>query len=152
MSEHTPIVERLRTRGERITVQRRMVIAALQSTHDHMTIQDIASYLAQQPASADLPEPTIYRIVQWLKDQAVVSQTDMGERGVVYQIIGEQRHHHLICLRCGGVEEVDDGVFDGLRATLREQQGFRARMDHMAIYGLCAACGPDMQQTKESDE
>jgi len=82
---------------------------------------------------------TIYRILQWLKDLRLVSQTDMGAGGMVYQLLSHP-HHHLICLTCGAVTDVDDAYLDDLRRKLGEAYGFTARIDHMAIYGQCHEC------------
>jgi Fur family ferric uptake transcriptional regulator len=49
-------------------------------------------------------------------------------------------HHHLICLSCGTLFEVDDSYFAIVRDRLKQELGFTARIDHMAIYGQCAAC------------
>lgn len=139
MNEYDRMIATLHKQGERLTIQRRLVIAALSETHAHMTISDIGNYIMQQQPQA-LPEPTIYRILQWLKDLGMISQTDMAEAGTVYQIIGASRHHHLICLNCGQTTDVPDRMFNELRQSLLEAYGFQSRMDHMAIYGLCKNC------------
>lgn len=140
MNEAKRILEIIRDQGERITIQRRLVIEALTSTRDHMTIGDIRQYIEQRTHDDVLAEPTIYRILQWLKDLGVVAQTDMAQSGVVYQIIGATPHHHLICLNCGRTTELPDALFDDLRAQLERDYRFRARIDHMAIYGYCENC------------
>lgn len=140
MSDANHIINQLQSAGERITLQRRLVIEALSQTGAHMTIHDVSAHIAVQDTPQPIPETTIYRILQWLKTCGIVSQTDMGETGIVYQIIGAARHHHLICLHCGRTIDVNDDLFDNLRQTLDAQYGFQARIDHMAIYGLCRDC------------
>lgn len=132
------IVEALRARGERLTVQRRWVIDALCASGDHLTVQQVQHRLAEQGAA--LTETTVYRILQWLKEREVVAQTDLGQSGVVYQVIDRQPHHHLVCLHCGQIVDLDDRVMDGLRARLRQDYDFEPRIDHMAIFGVCRAC------------
>jgi len=132
------IVSRLREQGERLTIQRRAVIEALCASSDHLTVQDIQTRLAAQ--SIVLTETTVYRIVQWLKDRGAVAQTDLGQSGVVYQVIDRKPHHHLVCLRCGHVMDVEDEVMDALRERLRREYAFEPRIDHMAIFGLFQEC------------
>ena len=134
------ILERIRERGERLTIPRRLVIEALCDTPDHQTILDLQGALHQRDPDLALSGTTIYRVLQWLKDLGVVSQTDMGETGIVYAIITEPSHHHLICLNCGTVITVDDSLFAPVRDRLMNDYGFEARIDHMAIYGCCEAC------------
>lgn len=137
MSREEQVLNRLRELKERLTIQRRLVIEALCRRNDHMTIQDIRQVVGQ---GYDLPDPTIYRILQWLKDLQLVSQTDIGDGGIVYELIGDPPHHHLICLQCGHVTDIDDHLFAELRQRLRDEHGFAARIEHMAIYGQCEAC------------
>ncbi len=132
------LVLQLRTHGERLTVQRRMVLEILCERGDHLAVQDIQQRLERN--GVDLTETTVYRILQWLKEVGVVSQTDLGQTGTVYQLVGTHPHHHLVCLSCGAVQDVDDDAITPLRDTLRREYGFEPRIDHLAIFGLCPAC------------
>jgi Fur family ferric uptake transcriptional regulator len=134
------VLDQLQARGERLTIQRRLVVEALCGSGCHLTIGDVRHYIQQHHAGYDLQEPTVYRILQWLKDLQLVSQTDMGEAGIVYELVDDPPHHHLVCLACGAVIDLDDGFFDPLRAGLRDEYGFEPRIEHMAIYGLCEGC------------
>lgn len=140
MDKHERIVQSLRHLGERLTLQRRFVIEVLSDTGAHLTIGDVREEIEKRHAQDSLPEPTIYRILQWLKELGFVSQTDVGENGTVYQLIDDAPHHHLICLKCNQTIDIDDDLFDNLRDKIQEQYQFDARIDHMAIYGVCKDC------------
>lgn len=142
MDSSETVIERLRSLGERVTIQRRLVIKALYAQRDHSTIRNIGACLRTYDPAGDLSEPTIYRILQWLRELGIVSQTDMGEAGVVYEL-RDAPHHHMICLACGAVTTLDDSYFEPLRARLREEHGFRTRIEHMAIYGYCPDCSKE---------
>jgi Fur family ferric uptake transcriptional regulator len=129
------VLEQLRQKGERLTLQRRLVIEALCHQPGHRTLANLCAQL-----QTDLPEPTVYRILQWLKDLGMISQTDMGESGVVYELVTTPPHHHLICLNCGRVIEVEDRLLVDLRKRLRDEFTFEPRIEHMAIYGYCVHC------------
>ena len=143
MTSINAIFEECQSRGERLTIQRRLVIEALYTSKCHVTINDIQKYIIDHHQGQSLPEPTIYRILQWLKDLQLASQTDMGDRGIVYEMIGGEPHHHLICLTCGDIINVDDRFFDDLRQQLSDQYQFAPRIEHMAIYGHCPICVDD---------
>jgi len=132
------ITEHLRAQGERLTIQRRLVIEALCERGEHLTVQAIQARLEGQGYA--VTETTVYRILQWLKDRGVVAQTDLGRSGVVYQIIDREPHHHLVCLRCNRVIDLDDAVMETLRQRLRSDYDFEPRIDHMAIFGVCRDC------------
>lgn len=133
------ILSALDAQGERLTIQRRAVIQALAVCGDHLTIQAVRACLEQEQGIS-LSETTIYRILVWLKEVGLASQTDMGAQGIVYALLLNPPHHHLICLVCGRVEAIDDSYLTDLRRRLLDEKGFSARIDHMAIYGHCAQC------------
>jgi Fur family ferric uptake transcriptional regulator len=143
----TELLAGLRQHGVRLTIQRRLVLEVLCEHEDHLGVHDIQQRLREQ--GTDLNETTVYRILQWLKAMGLVSQTDMGQRGIVYQVIGRRPHHHLICLHCGAVIDVDDGVMGPLAERLRNRYGFEPRIDHMAIYGTCRACQENAPATSD---
>ena len=134
------VLEKIQAQGERVTIQRRLVVEALCATDNHLSVADIHRWIEGHYPAQELPDATIYRIVQRFKEMALVSQTDMGSAGIVYQLLLGPRHHHLICLRCGAVTDVEDGYLTPLRDTFKADFGFEARIDHMAFYGLCVAC------------
>ncbi len=138
MKSSQQIVDVLRQRGERLTLPRRLVIDVLCHSSEHLTLNDIQEQL--QHDEYQLSEPTVYRILQWLKNQGIVSQTDLGHSRVVYQLIGGMPHHHLVCLQCGRVVTLDDSYLDPLRDNIRQYHDFEPRIDHMAVFGLCAEC------------
>lgn len=131
------ILSHLRQQGERITPQRRVVLQILTTTHEHLALNTIQAQLKQH--GEDLPEPTIYRILQWLKSCGVIAQTDLGDN-IVYQLIDDPPHHHLICLKCKAITDIDDTVMHDLRQQLRQRFQFVPRIDHMAIFGICQNC------------
>jgi Fe2+ or Zn2+ uptake regulation protein len=61
------MLEQLKARGERLTIQRRAVIDILIHAPDHLTIQEIQMQMKQ--TGLILSETTIYRILEWLKEQ-----------------------------------------------------------------------------------
>lgn len=132
------ILDALRHRGERVTIQRRMVIDALCEQVGHHTLHELHEIMQRQGEAFD--ESTIYRILQWLNLQGVVSRTDLGERGTVYEVLHGQPHHHLVCLSCGKISEMDDSMAMPMRDRIRAEYHFEPRVDHMAIFGWCAAC------------
>lgn len=143
MNSAETILQKVRACGERLTIPRRLVIDALCHQANHLTITDIQEYLRQRDEEHALPDVTVYRVLQWLKELGLVSQTDMGVSGTVYELVSAPFHHHLICLICGKVTTLDDHYFAALRDRIQIDHGFSARIEHMAIYGHCQDCSHD---------
>ncbi len=140
------LLDDLRRQGYRITAQRRQVLEVLLAQQDaHLSHEEVTQALAARGHT--LNAVTVYRVLQWLKDAGLVAQTDLGGGHDVYCWIGETVHHHLICLNCEHIIEMDDAIFEPLRQMLRERYGFQPRIEHFAIFGLCMAC----KQAQETD-
>ncbi len=133
------LIAGLQARGYRMTTPRRLVLEVLFQPAEHAHYSCSAVTQALQERGVSLDAVTVYRILQWLKDVDVVAQTDLGEGYDVYSLVA-RRHHHLICLKCRQTIEVDDAIFDPLREVLLKQYDFLPRLDHFAIFGLCARC------------
>ncbi|MBN1285726.1 MAG: transcriptional repressor [Anaerolineae bacterium] len=132
---------RRRNPSARITAQRRLVLEALLSDiKGHHTCEDVTRMV--QARGVTLDQSTVYRILQWLKAYGVVSQTDLGMGSDVYCLVAGEPHHHLICLACGAIIDVDDTIFASLRRTLKLAYRFDPRIEHFAIFGTCEKCKP----------
>ncbi len=138
MSVLEELLHDLRQRGERLTIQRRLVLAALCAESGHHTVSQLRQMIEQSGESLD--ESTIYRIVQRLNELGVVSQTDLGLQGVVYELMRGTPHHHLVCLGCGAVILFEDALAEQLRHDILERYGFLARVEHLALFGWCKRC------------
>jgi Fur family ferric uptake transcriptional regulator len=132
------IIEQLQSKGHRMTVPRRWIIRVLCETNSHLTVEDVHHRLIENDIKVD--EATVYRTLQWLKENEAVSQTDIGQGADVYCLLDDQPHHHLICLNCNQIVDVSDDLFAGLCETLIEKYRFMPRIDHFAIFGLCEKC------------
>ncbi|GAB4572558.1 MAG: Fur family transcriptional regulator [Anaerolineae bacterium] len=146
------LLERLRAGGYRITAQRRMVLEVLlayRGTHHHLSCEQITQAVNARGLALDAT--TVYRILQWLKEAQVVAQTDVGLGYDVYSLVEEHPHHHLICLNCHATLEADDTLFTALREQLAARYGFQARIEHFAIFGLCAQCAEDVAASRDAD-
>lgn len=150
MDNSAGIIDYIQAKGERVTLSRRLVIEALGQSHQHLTINDLQQHIQAAHHDHPLSDTTVYRVLQWLKNLELISQTDMGEAGIVYALISTPYHHHLICLTCGKTITLEDTLFAPLRERFRRDFGFESRIEHMAIYGQCRDCLT--RQASQTDE
>ncbi|MFA5055675.1 MAG: transcriptional repressor [Dehalococcoidia bacterium] len=129
----------LRARGFRMTPQRMMVLEAVEASDDHISAEEIF-----RQAHAKYPYlniSTVYRTLELLKSEGLVAESDLGGGRLVYHPAGKAHHHHLVCRKCGEVQDVDESIFDRLEDDLKKRYGFKAELEHMAIFGTCKKCG-----------
>ena len=138
MSCETDTAAVLRAAGQKVTPQRLIILSALRHAGGHVTAAQLLE--AARKSYPYIDASTVYRTLSAARDLRLVSETNMGAGDTLYEWLGNDRHHHLICRRCGQVESLDEAHLDVLAATLERETGFLADLDHIAIFGTCAAC------------
>jgi Fur family ferric uptake transcriptional regulator len=138
MSGHFNLIEDLRQHGYRLTPQREMVLEAIHESHGHVSAEEI--YARVQARNPYVHISTVYRTLELLKQLHIVCEFDLGGEHVCYELAGERGHHHLVCQHCGEALRVDDEVLAPLKDALRQEYGFEAHLDHLAIFGCCRHC------------
>jgi Fur family transcriptional regulator, ferric uptake regulator len=128
----------LRAAGHRPTPQRLLILEVLGDADGHVTADEI--YQRVQEIYPCINVSTVYRTLEALKDRGIVTETNLGEGRREFELRERGQHHHLVCKACGAVEAIDDDAFAPVRAYALERHGFRAEMEHYAVFGLCAAC------------
>ncbi|MDY6893136.1 MAG: Fur family transcriptional regulator [Chloroflexota bacterium] len=138
MDNKNNLLEILREKGYRLTPQRMMVLEAIEASHDHISAEEIH-------AKARIKYPyinisTVYRTLDLLKEQGLVTETDLGGGRFLYHPVGKAHHHHLVCKKCGKVRDIDASAFQQLKDELKSKYGFDAEFEHLAIFGTCEDC------------
>jgi len=132
------LIESLRERGYRLTPQRLLVVEAIEASDDHISAEEIHSQAHARYPYMNIS--TVYRTLDLLKEQGLVAESDMGGGRFLYHPVGKAHHHHLVCRKCGRVQDIEVSAFEGLRKELKSSYGFDAVFDHMAIFGTCKSC------------
>lgn len=130
----------LRSRGLRVTSPRLAVLGALRAHRGHCTADDVSDEVGRRLPAVNAA--TIYRALHDLRDAGLVAETDVGQKSIVYELL-DLRHHHVVCVQCRAEWMIDDEILEPVKRTLRERYGFQARLDHFAIFGVCAHCAEE---------
>ena len=141
--EHSS-VQALRESGHRLTPQRLMILSVVRHVGKHVTAAEIMEQVKESYPYIDVS--TVYRTLAVFKQMRLVSETDMGGGEYRYEWIETVRHHHLICRKCDRVYLLDHKYVVGLGTEILEGYGFRADIDHFAIFGLCEECSHVLEQ------
>lgn len=130
--------QRLRQLGYRLTPQRMMIVAAIESSDHHISAEEIYDQIKARYPHLNIS--TIYRTLDLLKRRGLVTETDLGERSVRYHSAERGHHHHLVCQRCGQIIDLDEALLFSLKDALRREYKFEADLSHLAIFGDCVCC------------
>ncbi len=132
------IDERVRASGRRMTVQRRLVLEALERAKHHITAEEIAARIRRQHPQID--PSTVYRNLEALEALGYVTHTHFEDRVTRWHLAASQRHGHLVCRQCGAELEVPMTLLEPLARRLRAEHGFIADLAHSAVVGVCREC------------
>jgi Fur family ferric uptake transcriptional regulator len=132
------VADEIRAKGRRMTLQRRLVLDALQRARHHTTAEEIARAIRARHPQVD--PSTVYRNLEALEELGYVTHTHLDDRVTRWHRADALRHGHLVCRRCGSEQEIPMRLLQPLGRRLRTQQGFVADLAHSAIVGICREC------------
>jgi Fe2+ or Zn2+ uptake regulation protein len=139
-SSDEQLTERLRNRGLRATSQRLVMHRLLRERNRHLSAEELLD-----DASSRLPGislPTVYSTLELFEDLGIVRRVNDGGGRLLWDTRGDD-HHHLVCRRCGRVEDIDTPLdLEGARRSAK-RVGFAPDHAEVVVSGLCADCAAD---------
>jgi len=129
----------LRDHRQPVTRQRDRVAEVVLLSDEHLSVEQIRRRLAQQGGQVGLA--TIYRTLELLEKSGLVRGHDFGQGFRRYEPLSAQAHHeHLICRRCGSVEEFSHERLERMLPIIADEHGFQPERHRVEIYGVCRSC------------
>ena len=127
----------LHASGFRATPQRLGIQEALAGLDRHVSAEEVRVAASERLPNVSLP--TVYAALDALEEAGLVRRVSAGRGHALYDT-GAPDHHHLVCRRCGAVEDLDAGI--DLEPALRRaaRQGFAADDAEIVVHGLCSRC------------
>ena len=130
----------LRARGLRLTAQRQLVLEAVQRL-GHATPEQVHHAVCATAAGVNIT--TIYRTLELLEGLGLVMHTHLSHGAPTYHVAGERSHLHLVCHRCGEVQEAPLSEMRPVADKLAAERGFQLDIGHVALFGTCANCASE---------
>lgn len=128
-------------RGLKYTNERREILRAVLSTHEHFDADWLYKQMRKHDAKAS--KATVYRTIALLVECALIREVFQSEHGAYYEhIYGHEHHEHMICLTCGKVIEFISRRLEQLQEEACRAHGFHAVRHHLQVFGYCADCHP----------
>jgi Fur family ferric uptake transcriptional regulator len=129
----------LRAAGLKATLPRRKILEVMESqTSRHMSAEDIYRLLLE--ADEDVGLATVYRVLTQFESAGLVTKHHFEGGHSVYELDQGNHHDHILCVKCGKVEEFVDEVIEARQRDIAEKAGFSMTDHCLYIYGVCAEC------------
>ena len=126
-----------RQAGLPVTTQRRAVFEAILHRTDHPTAEQL--YQAVRDALPKISLMTVHRILGTFVSLSLVAKTCHPGSSARFDPKLHQ-HHHLVCLGCGRIIDVEDPRLNHIPWPDVARQGFQIEDYRVHFRGRCARC------------
>jgi Fur family transcriptional regulator, ferric uptake regulator len=138
LSSSTPVAE-IHASGLKVTTPRVKVLRVFQEgERRHWSAEDVYQALLAQ--GADIGLATVYRVLMQFVQAGLLTRTHFETGKAVFELNHGHHHDHLVCVRCGHVEEFCDAEIEARQETIAGEKGFHLQGHALALYGWCAGC------------
>jgi Fur family ferric uptake transcriptional regulator len=121
-----------------MTAQRRVVAEVLAGEHVHLTAETV--YSRARELLPEISLATVYNTLNELVDMGEVLEISTGEGPRRYDPNATARHHHLYCVGCGTLRDVNPEGTDGLALPASQQHHFQLLDVEIVFKGRCPDC------------
>ncbi len=134
MSELESVIRRLEAQGHRVTPSRVAVIASVLAHSGHFSVEDMT-----REARA-VGRATVFRTMRLLTELDIVCRVLLEDGSLRYRVSRRGHHHHLVCVSCGNVKDLDECAIADLVRELAAATQYQIEGHWLEFYGRCAAC------------
>jgi Fur family ferric uptake transcriptional regulator len=131
----------LKGRGLRMTRQRQILLELIEKSGRHLDAEELVRLAKER--DPNINRVTVYRTLKLLKEGQLVDELDLMHYGGdqhYYETRMKQEHAHMVCLRCGKVEEYYGETLKKLRREIEKHFGFEILVARTEIGGYCSHC------------
>ncbi|EOW9527650.1 Fur family transcriptional regulator [Bacillus cytotoxicus] len=136
------IKKQLHAASYKLTPQREATVRVLlENEEDHLSAEDV--YLLVKEKSPEIGLATVYRTLELLSELKVVDKINFGDGVSRYDLRqeGAQRfHHHLICTKCGAVQEIQEDLLGEVEKKVERDWNFQVKDHRLTFHGICENC------------
>jgi Fur family transcriptional regulator, stress-responsive regulator len=127
----------LRAAGLRVTTPRLAVLALL-AQGGHHTVDELADAVRERIGAVSTQ--AVYDVLGALVDSGLARLIEPAGSPRRYEARVADNHHHLVCRRCGRIEDVDCAVGEAPCLTPADIRGFTLDEAEVTWWGTCPAC------------
>ena len=125
--------------GLKSTRQRDRIVHAFFDAGRHVSAEELYHRIRTEDASIGLV--TVYRTLKLLQEAGLAKGRQFGDAYKRFDPSPADRpHDHLICTRCGKIQEFADASLHTLRERVARSRGFTVTEHRLELYGFCRDC------------
>jgi Fur family transcriptional regulator, ferric uptake regulator len=121
----------------KLTRSQQKVLELLQQLNQAIAAQDI--YMQLRHHGQNIGLATVYRALEVLKSHGLIKGVNLANGEAVYSLMPSDRHH-LNCLNCGMLIQIDSCPLHNLNTSLEQSYNFKIKYHTLEFFGLCHNC------------
>lgn len=126
----------LKKAGLKVTLPRMKVLEILEnSSQRHMSAEDVYRALIEKDSEVGLA--TVYRVLTQFEAAGLVVRHHFEGGQSVFELDSGHHHDHLVCVKCGRVEEFMDETIEQHQHQVAENAGYRLVEHSLVLYVDC---------------
>ena len=127
----------LKDKGKSVTGVRSAILDILRSAASPLSPKQILGLITLK--KPDLA--TIYRNLSLMESLSILQSVDLGEGFKRYEMNRPETHrHHIVCKKCGKIEDVEECGLQEIEKKIFRQSGFKIEEHRLEFFGVCAVC------------
>jgi len=130
----------LRNVGLKATLPRVKILQILEKQLDerHLTAEKVYKILLSE--DEDIGLATVYRVLTQFEAAGLVTRHHFEGGNSVFELSSEDHHDHILCIKCGKVDEFADEVIESRQKEIATGLGYELTDHNLCLYGLCPQC------------
>lgn len=132
----------LKNAGLKATLPRLKILELFENSKErHLSAEDVYKILIT--TGEDVGLATVYRVLTQFEEAGLLSRHHFESGKAVFELNEGTHHDHIVCVKCGRVEEFYDAEIEKRQQEAAESRGFKMQEHSLMIYGICATqpCG-----------
>lgn len=133
------IISTLKQKKFKITKVRSGIVSQFTEAKSPVAAKDLLEFFHNQ--GLKINKTTVYRELAFLLSENIIKEIEFGEGQKRYELEDFKHHHHLICLKCRKVEDIELKTdLDREEARFLKENGFKVVNHSLEFFGYCKNC------------
>lgn len=139
MYDSDQILAILKEKGYRFARIRKAILDLLVKSPHPLSSPDIQQLLSKKKIDAN--KTTVYRQLAFLKEQNLIRELQFKDNAKRYEIVTKNHHHHIVCVDCGHIEDVEaEKDLYYLEKKIAQEKKFKVENHSLEFFGICQKC------------
>ncbi|OUR82873.1 transcriptional repressor [Cycloclasticus sp. 46_120_T64] len=129
----------IRAAGLKVTLPRLKILDMLEGSENrHLSAEEMYRALLEEGEEIGLA--TVYRVLTQFEAAGLVKRHHFEGGSSVFELNQGEHHDHILCVKCGKVDEFYDEVIEQRQSAIAKEKGYKMTDHSLYIYGECSAC------------